>query len=301
MEAPELLMSKKVCLITGATAGIGEVTARALARLGAKVVISSRNPDRCHATVERIAAENADLPGVPMAEYIVADLSEMAQVRRLAEEFSERFDRLDVLVNNAGAVFTSRQSTSEGLEMTFALNHLSYFLLTRLLENVLRETARNNGAARVVNVSSAAHRGAKIRFDDLQGEKYYNGWRAYGASKLANILFTFELDRRLRGSKITANALHPGFVATQFAHNNQGWLRLAMRMAHRFALSPDEGAATSIYLASSPLAHGASGLYYVSCRPTAADPVAYDQNVARRLWEVSEALTDISNEESARP
>jgi retinol dehydrogenase 12 len=291
MDVPVLLMSEKVCLITGATGGIGEVTARALARLGARVVIASRSPDRCRATVEKIAAENADLPGVPPAEYIAADLSEMSQVHRLADEFLERFQRLDVLLNNAGAVFTTRSVTSEGLEMTFALNHLGYFLLERRLENILKETARKEGEARVVNVSSAAHRGSKIRFDDLQGEKFYNGWRAYGASKLANLLFTFELDRRMRGSQVSANALHPGFVATQFAQNNQGWLKPVMKLAGRFALSPENGAATSIYLASSPDVRGMSGLYFVSCRPTAADRAAYDQSTARRLWEVSEELT----------
>jgi NAD(P)-dependent dehydrogenase (short-subunit alcohol dehydrogenase family) len=292
MDDPELLLSGKVCLVTGATAGIGEVTARALARLGAHVIITGRTPERCQAVVERIAAENEDDPATPRAEYHLADLSEMAQVRRLGEAVLQRHPRLDILVNNAGGFYNSRQLTTEGMETTWALNHLSYFLLTRLLLDPLKRTARQTGEARIVNVSSSAHRGAKIRFDDLQGERRYNGWRAYAQSKLANVLFTFELDRRLRATGVSANALHPGFVATGLGTNNPAWWRFVLGLLHRFAVTPQEGAATTIYLASSPAVHGVSGLYFVDCRPTAADPAAYDQNTARRLWEVSEAMVE---------
>jgi NAD(P)-dependent dehydrogenase (short-subunit alcohol dehydrogenase family) len=220
----------------------------------------------------------------------------MAQVRLLGEEVRRRYERLDVLVNNAGGYYNSRELTAEGLETTWALNHLSYFLLTRLLLEPLQRAARTTGEARIVNVSSAAHRGARIRFDDLQGERQYTGWRAYAQSKLANVLFTFELDRRLRGAGVSANALHPGFVATGLGRNNPVWWRWVVNVLHRFAVSPHEGAATTVYLACSTAVRGVSGLYFVDCRPTGADPAAYDQKTARRLWEVSEEMTGLSGD-----
>jgi retinol dehydrogenase 12 len=296
VDPSDLRMADKVCLITGGTGGIGEVTTRALARLGATVVVVARSEERCQATIRLIQDENRQADGaavataVARAEYLVADLAEMSQVRRAAQEFLQRHNRLDVLVNNVGATFTSRRLTSEGIEATWALNHLSYFLLTDLLLGALKNTATQHGEARIVNVSSAAHRGARIYFDDLQGERSYNSWRAYGQSKLANVLFTFELERRLRGTQVSANALHPGFVATRFGENNGAWMRAIMRILHRFAISPEEGAETSIYLASSPRLHGVSGLYFVRCQPTGADPAGYDQLTARRLWEVSEQM-----------
>jgi retinol dehydrogenase-12 len=290
----EPTLSGKTILVTGATAGIGQVTARALAHLGAQVVLLGRNEARCQATVEII--QQANPGGMREAfppQYLVADLSDMTQVRRVAQEFLQRFARLDVLVNNAGGFFLNRQLTADGYEMTFALNHLSYFLLTHLLLELIQKTAAEQGEARIVNVASDSHRGARINFDDLQGERSYSSFAAYGQSKLANVLFTFELDRRLQGTSITANALHPGFVSTQMGNNNGLLARWAMKIAHLFALSPEEGALTSIYLASSPEVKGLRGQYFTSRQPVSADPAAYDRKTAERLWQVSEELLNL--------
>jgi NAD(P)-dependent dehydrogenase (short-subunit alcohol dehydrogenase family) len=277
-------MKGKVCLITGATAGIGEVTALELARLGATVVIASRSPQRCADTVARIR----EATGNPAVDFIAADLSSQAQVRRLAEEFQRRSPRLDVLVNNAGGFFMRRARTVDGLEMTWALDHLSYFLLTLLLLDTLQASA----PSRIVNVASDAHQGGRIHFDDLQGERSYRGFRAYAQAKLANILFTYELARRLEGTGVTVNALHPGFVATRFAKNNSLIVRLGASIAGLFALTPAQGARTSIYLASSPEVEGVTGQYFVKCKPARSSPASYDRETARRLWEVSLAMTD---------
>ncbi|MGW8250464.1 MAG: SDR family oxidoreductase, partial [Anaerolineales bacterium] len=214
------LMSGKVCMVTGATSGIGKETARELVRKGARVVIVSRSRERCEAVAEEFRKENSDAA----VDYLLADLSSQADIRRMAGDFQERYDRLDVLINNAGGFFMRRQESVDGIEMTFALNHLNYFMLTALLKDSLKASA----PARIVNVSSNAHRGAKIDFDNLLGERSYSGWRAYAQSKLANVLHAFELARRLEASVVTANALHPGFVSTRLARNN-GWLfRLVM-------------------------------------------------------------------------
>ena len=278
-------MQNKVCLITGATSGIGEITAHALAEMGATVVVVSRDPQRCANTVDRIRRET----GRPKVDYLVGDLSSQAQVRRVAEEFQRRYPRLDVLVNNAGALFMQRQVSTDGIEMTFALNHLAYFLLT----NLLIDRLKTSQAARIVNVSSDAHRGARLNFNDLQGEHGYNGWRAYSQSKLANLLFTFELARRLEGSQITANAMHPGFVATNFGKNNSTLFNLGMRLTHRLALSPEKGAETITYLSASPEVEGVTGKYFVKKKPVRADPAAYDRQAAERLWQVSAAMTGV--------
>jgi NAD(P)-dependent dehydrogenase (short-subunit alcohol dehydrogenase family) len=270
-------------LVTGATAGIGVPTARVLAERGATVVLVGRNRAKCEATTAQIKQQT----GNPNVDYLVADLSALAEVRRLAAEFQNRHNRLDVLVNNAGAIFLSRQVTAEGLEMTFALNHLSYFLLTTLLLDTLKASA----LARIVNVSSRAHQRASINFEDLQGDKRFDGQAAYGQSKLANILFTYELARRLAGSGVTANALHPGVVASNFATNNGpvGWFfRL---VANPFSISNEKGAQTSIYLAASPDVEGATGKYFVECKEVRSSPASYDEAAARRLWEASERIT----------
>lgn len=285
----DLLMKDKVCLVTGASSGIGFVTARALARLGAEVVLVGRNEERCQAAVEMMRWENQDQPGGgPPISYLLADLSSMEEVRQTADAFRSTHTRLDVLVNNAGATFMTRQESADGFEMTWALNHLSYFLLTTRLLDMLQSTAAQTGEARVVCVSSAAHRAARLNFADLQNSRGYNGWRAYGQSKLANVLFAFELARRMQGSGVTANALHPGYVATGFGMNNGRILKRFLRLGSRFALTPEQGAETSIYLASSPAVRGISGCYFVRCRPTAADKMAYSTQTARKLWEVSE-------------
>ncbi|ABU59727.1 SDR family oxidoreductase [Roseiflexus castenholzii] len=271
-----------VSLVTGATSGIGEVTARELARRGMHVVIVGRNRERTAATVARIKQAT----GVDV-EPLIADLSSQAGVRSVAEAFAQRHTRLDVLVNNAGGFFASRQVSADGIEMTWALNHMSYFLLTNLLLDTLRASA----PARVVNVSSDAHRNGRMRWDDLQFSRGYNGWAAYAQSKLANILFSNELARRLEGSGVTSNALHPGFVATRFAHNNGAlWGGLMALMQRLWAISPEEGAQTSIYLATAPEVATVSGRYFVKSRATSPAPQAQDMDAAARLWEISERM-----------
>ena len=282
-------MQGRVCLVTGATAGIGEVTARELARAGAIVVGVGRNVNRCSDSARRIreATGNANV------EFVVADLSQQAQIHRLAEEFQRKYDRLDVLVNNAGAYFSTRQVSADGIEMTMALNHLNYFLLTHLLMDALKA----GDHARIVNVSSDAHRAAKIDFDDVEGQSRYSGWRMYGQSKLANILFTRELSRRLQGTDVTANALHPGFVATRFGHNNGGLMGLAMKALQKVAaLTPEQGAQTSLYLATSPEVDGISGQYFSDRRAVSPSAAAQDDQAAARLWAWSMDKTDLSQQ-----
>ena len=278
-------MQGKICLVTGATSGIGVVTAHALAQQGATVVLVARHAERGTATVRRITQAT----GNAHVELLLADLSIQAQVRQLAAAFQERFDRLDVLLNNAGALFTTRSLSADGLEMTLALNHLNYFLLTHLLLDTLKASA----PARIINVASNAHHGGQINFADLQSERHYSGWRAYCQSKLANILFTYELTRRLAGTGVTANTVHPGFVATGFGRNNPGLFALCMRLAQLAALSPAQGAETLIYLASSPAVQGVTGEYFVKKRPVKSSKASYDQAAARRLWQLSEQLTGL--------
>ena len=278
-------MKNKVCLITGATAGIGAITARDLAERGATVVLVGRNPDKSRALVEQIKQQTHN-PGV---EYLLADLSSQQQIRALAETFKSRYPRLDVLINNAGAIFFNRRETVDGLEMTFALNHMNYFLLTHLLLDLLQASA----PARIINVSSAAHYVAGINFKNLQYKWFYGlGWPAYAQSKLANVLFTYELARRLPDG-LTANVLHPGLVATNFGAGN-GWPGKLFRLAYKLiSISPQAGAQTIIYLATSPQVEGITGKYFEDCRPYRSSPASYDEATARRLWEVSKALTEL--------
>ncbi len=275
-------MQDKTVLITGATNGIGLVTARELARMGAKVVIVSRSADKCAATVDQLKQETAN----PQLAYIAADLSNKAGVEQAAQAFKQSHKRLDVLINNAGALFLQRQLSGDGLELTFALNHLGYFYLTNLLLDLIKSSA----PARIINVSSGAHRGARINFEDLMFENGYTGMTAYGQSKLANLLFTYELARRLEGTGVTVNALHPGFVSTGFAKNNGPIVRLAMNLIGHFTRQSDEGAATSIYLASSPDVEGLTGKYFEDKQEIESDPNSYDRDSARRLWQVSQEL-----------
>jgi NAD(P)-dependent dehydrogenase (short-subunit alcohol dehydrogenase family) len=278
-------MRGKVCMVTGATSGIGLVTAQALARQGATVIVVGRNRERGVATVKRIQQET----GNAAVDWMVADLSVQVQVRQLVREFRERFARLDVLVNNAGALFARRSLSVDGIEMTFALNHLAYFLLTNLLLDTLKASA----PARIVNVASAAHRGAQINFADVQGQRRYSGWRAYAQSKLANLLFTYELARRLEGTGVTANALHPGFVATNFGRSNRGLVSLIIRVSQLAAISPEQGAQTIIYLATAPEVEGTSGKYFVKLRVVPSSEASYDRDAAQRLWQVSATMTGL--------
>lgn len=268
------MMNGKIVLVTGATSGIGLVAARALAGQGATVIIHGRNPEKTRAVA-------AAVPG--KVETALADLSSMAEVRKLAADLKNRFPRLDVLLNNAGAINHKRVVTKDGFELTFAANHLAYFLLTKELWPML------GPGARVVNVASEASRAGRLNFDDLQSERGYSGWAAYATSKLQNILFTFELARRLPPG-VTANALHPGAIASNFAQN-AGWMGVAWKLFSPFLRSEEKGARTSIYLASSPEVEGVTGKYFIDCRQKRARKDAYDEAAARRLWEESERLT----------
>ncbi len=274
-------------MVTGATGGIGLVTARELARQGAEVIVVGRDAGRTEAAVAQIKGQT----GSSTVTSLLADLSSQQAIHTLADDFKRQYDRLDVLVNNAGLMFTKRQESVDGIEMTFALNHLGYFLLT----NLLLDTLKASGAARIVSVSSGAHTGAKMNFADLEGKQSYGGFRAYGQSKLANIMFTDELARRLQGTSVTANCLHPGVVATNFAANNGGFYRAVVRpVLNVFSISPERGAATSVYLASSPEVEGVTGKYFDKQKPVASSKVSYDEASWERLWEVSEQYTHLN-------
>lgn len=282
-------MEGKICLITGGTAGLGEATAFALAQEGATTIIVGRDRGKCEATVDKIKK----MAGNPLVDYIVADLSSFRDIHALSEEIKSRIPHLDVLINNVGAKFVKRYLTVDGHEMTFALNYLGHFLLT----NLLLELIGKSDSARIINVSSGAHGGcSKINFNDLQNEAVYNGKYAYAQSKLANILFTYELSRRLAGKKISVNALHPGGVATNFCKNN-GWISRAKHVtAHLLArnlVGPAEGAKTIIYLATSPEVEGISGKYFYNMEPVSSSQASYDEETARRLWDVSLELTKV--------
>jgi NAD(P)-dependent dehydrogenase (short-subunit alcohol dehydrogenase family) len=278
----EISSKGKTILVTGATNGIGLVTARELARMGAQVTIVGRNAGKCATVAQAINAAT----GNPV-EFIAADLSTLAGIMQAAADFKQRHTHLDVLVNNAGAMFTKRALTADGYEMTFALNHLNYFLLTILLLDILKASA----PARIVNVSSGAHMRASLDFDNLQGEKHFNGMQAYGQSKLANVLFTYELARHLEETGVTVNALHPGFIATGFARNNGVIYKFGMGLIGLFIRKPEQGAQTSIYLASSPDVQGVTGKYFVDCKPVQSSPLSYDKSLAEKLWQVSLELT----------
>lgn len=276
-------MNGKICLVTGATNGIGKATALALAQMGATVVIVGRNPAKCAAVVDEIR----HISGNDAVEALVGDLSIMAEVRHVADQFKAKYPQLHVLVNNAGGAFWKREVTSEGFEKTFALNHLNYFLLTNLLLDTLKASA----PARIVNVSSDAHKGAHLDFDDLQTEKGSFGLNAYGRSKLANVMFSYELARRLSGTAVTCNVLHPGLVRTGFA-NNLGAIPAAFfGFFMRFvALTPEQGAQTSVYLATSPDVENVTGKYWEKSQSIQSGQASYDEATWTRLWEVSEQM-----------
>jgi NAD(P)-dependent dehydrogenase (short-subunit alcohol dehydrogenase family) len=277
-------MGGKVILITGGTSGIGKAAATALAAMGAEVVVTGRNRERGQAAVEEVRHRS----GNERVSLMLADLSVQAEVRRLAEDFRERHDRLDVLVNNAGLIQSRRTETPDGLEMTIAVNHLAAFLLTNLLLDLLE----NSAPSRVITVSSEARRGASIDFDDLQSERRYRGFPVYGMTKKANILFTYELAERLEGSGVVANCLHPGAVSTNFARNNRGPIALFFRLFKPFMRSPEQGADTLVYLASAPEIGELNGKYLTDRKEVSpAEP--RDEAAQKRLWEVSEELTNL--------
>ncbi|MGO8969245.1 MAG: SDR family oxidoreductase [Myxococcaceae bacterium] len=278
---------QKVCLLTGATRGIGRAAAEGLARTGLRLGLVGRDRVRVEETVSAVRATS----GNSNVEGLVADLSLRSEVRRLAADVRGRFQRLDILVNNAGAIFTRREETAEGNEKTLALNHLGYFLLTSELLDLLRASA----PSRVVNVASEAHRGMRLDFEDLENRKNYSGLRVYGQSKLMNILFTEELARRLGGTGVTVNALHPGVVATGFGQNTPGLFRTLIRLAAPFLTTPQKGAETLVYLATSPEVEGVTGQYFTKCHAVKPSPAARDSEAARKLWEASERLVGVRN------
>lgn len=274
-----------ICVVTGATSGIGKETAVALAKGGATVAVVCRTRDRGEPALAEIRRRS----GNAAVSLFVADLSSLQAIRAVAAALQAALPRIDVLVNNAGLALRDRIVTEDGFENTFAVNHLAYFLLTRLLQPTLVASA----PARIVNVSSEAHRWGAIRFDDLMGEKTYDGWKAYAQSKLANVLFTYELARRLDGTGVTANCLHPGLVGTAFASRGPTTIRILSRLARPFLRSPASGAATSIYLASSPEVATVSGQYFAGRRARRSSKASYDGAVAARLWGVSERLAGL--------
>jgi len=281
-------LAGRTVLVTGGTGGIGRATALSLATMGAHLAITGRDRERSEDAAREIRAA-----GAGRVDVFVADMSSQAEVRRLADEVLQGLPRIDVLVNNVGGYWNSRHVTADGLERTFALNHLAPFLLTSLLLDRLKESA----PARVVTVSSGAQAMGRIDFDDLQGERSYSGARAYSQSKLANVLFTYELARRLPASAVTANSLHPGVVRTSFgADDPAGVQRLLVPLVRPFMKTPAQGAATSIHLASSPDVEGVTGRYFANSKPRRSSKRSYDEAAAARLWQVSADLVGLTGQ-----
>jgi NAD(P)-dependent dehydrogenase (short-subunit alcohol dehydrogenase family) len=279
-------MTGRVCVVTGATSGIGFVTAQELARAGASVVVVGRNPGRTADTVSKIVGETRN----PEVRGFVADLFLQREVRRVAAEILAVYPAVHVLVNDAGAMFTHRTTTAEGVEQTWALNVVTPFLLTHLFVPKLEASA----PSRVVNVASAAHRGVRLDFDNLQGERHYSGYGAYGRSKLALVLMTYEFARRLAGNRVTVNALHPGFVRTGFGRNNPGGMGAVIgALSFLFGIRPARGARTSIYLASDPSLAEVTGKYFDRQRAVASSPASYEAAAGERLWDVLSIETSI--------
>lgn len=274
-------MAVKTIVVTGGTSGIGEVAAVELAKQGARIVLIARDPERAGMTLSKLRNAN---PNERHTSHL-ADLSQISEMRRTAKEIVQSEPEIDVLINNAGALFNARKVTEDGLEMTFATNHMAYFVVTNLLLPNLKP------GARIVSTASDAHKGAKLDFADLQSAKKYSGFSVYGKSKLANILFNRELARRIAGTGVTANCLHPGFVATRFGDQSGGILSVAVKIAKPIgAISPQEGAKTIVYLASSPEVEGKSGGYYYQCAIATPTKEAQSDEDAKRLWDVSAQL-----------
>jgi NAD(P)-dependent dehydrogenase (short-subunit alcohol dehydrogenase family) len=284
-------MNGKIVMVTGATAGIGKITAAELARMGATVIAVARDQWRGESGVNDIKAQS----GSSDVHLLLGDFASQASIRKLAGDFKARWDKLHVLVNNAGMTAARRTVTVDGLETTFAVNHLGYFLLTNLLLDVLKASA----PSRIVNVSSAAHKQGRLNFDDLQGEKAWGMWKSYSDSKLANILFTYELARRLEGTGVTVNALHPGVIpGTNLAREMPQTLVKVAEVLSKilfFGSSPEQGARTSVYLASSPDVAGVTGKYFIKSKEARSSKASHDAEAAARLWKVSEELTGLGS------
>ena len=278
-------MHDKICMVTGATSGMGLATAQGLAKMGATVVIVGRDRSKCEAIQKDIHVSG----GNPNVDMMVADLSSQDDIRKLANEFKAKYDKLHVLVNNAGGIFSKHETTVDGLEMTFALDHLGYFLLT----NLLIDTIKASAPARIINISSGAEAGGKINFDDLQSEKRYSSWAAYSQAKFANVLFTYDLARRLEGTGVTVNAVTPGPVATNFGLNNGGFFKLIGPLFSVFGLTPEQGAQTAIWLASSSKVEGVTGRAFYRLQEKHTSSKSHNVATQRRLWDVSAELTKL--------
>lgn len=276
----------KTILLTGATSGIGRVAVRELAEMGASLILVGRNEAKGQQLVDEITS----FTGNKNLTFLRADLSSLQEVHRLAEEINSRTDKIDILLNNAGAVFFQRQLSVDGYEMTLALNHLSPFLLTQLVMDKIKAAP----AGRIITTSSIAHLTGKLNFDDLMFEKGYHSWKAYSDSKLANILFTYQLAKNLTGTNISANTLHPGFVRSNFGRSNGGVIGFLFGISQVIAISAEAGAKTSIYLASSPEVEGITGKYFVRCKPVKSSPESYDETAALQLWAISLKLTGLA-------
>ncbi len=273
-------LSGKVCMVTGATSGIGEATASQLAELGGAVVFVGRDAKKCAMVAENIKETTHN----SSVDFLVADLSSQKDIRRIAEEFKSRYARLDILVNNVGAIFFARRKSVDGIEMTFALNHLSPFLLT----NLLLETIIASAPARIVNITSAKHGEAVMNFRDLEYQKGYNGTKAYAQSKLANVLFTFELARRLKGQGVTVNAIHPGYTESNLGKNNAGIFRPLVSLLRMGGITPQEAARYVVHLATSDEVAGYTGSYFYKDK-AASSLASYYEEAAPLLWEASAA------------
>lgn len=283
MQTENKIMEGKVCLVTGATAGIGKATAFLLAQQGATVVGIGRNPNK----IDNSTREIIEKSGNPSVEYLLADLSSQQDIRAVAHQFRHRYNQLDVLVNNAGATFAERQQSRDGIEMTFALNHLGYFLLTNLLIDLLD----NSAPARIINVSSSLHKLGKLDLQDIPFKNGYTRAKAYQRTKLANIAFTYELARRIPSQRVTVNAMNPGLVATNVGEAAGGFSAVLKGIVDKVAaISPEEGARTIVYLASSPEVDGVTGRYFVKEKSIPSSKKSYDLAFCRQLWEVSEDL-----------
>lgn len=279
-------MTGKVCLITGANSGIGKATALGLAKLDATTVIVSRDKDKGEAALLEIRT----LSGNKNVDAMVADLSSQDSVRELAHDFTARYKKLHVLINNAGIFLPRRVATVDGLEATFATNHLGHFLLTNLLLDELKASA----PSRIINITSSAHYGTEIDFEDLEGEKKYSGYHAYSQSKLANVLFTYQLAKRLEGTGVTANALHPGVVRTGFGKDQGGLMNITVRIGSPFMMSATRSAKAVIYLATSPKLDGVSGKFFSKGKEAKSSKQSYDVAAAEKLWNVSAELTKLN-------
>ncbi|MFX1339175.1 MAG: SDR family oxidoreductase [Promethearchaeota archaeon] len=283
-------MNGKIVMITGANSGIGKETAVELAKMGATVILVCRNKERGEKALKEIK-ERANSEKV---ELFLADLADQNSIRLMVEEFKKKYENLHVLINNAGLWLMKRSTTSDGYEKTLAINHLGHFLLTYLVLDLLKKST----PARIINVSSHAHRSAKLDFNDIHMEQNYKGFRAYGNSKLAILLFTYELARRLENTGITVNALHPGVVRTKFGKNNGGKLfNLAFNFFRLFLISAKKGARTSIFLASSPQVTNVTGKYFIKRKPKKSSKASYNKTYQKKLWQISENLTHISYNE----